>query len=210
MKGIFRYDSPVMEFFSRIADLMILNVLTLVCMVPLVTIGASLTAMHSVLLRMVREEESHVIRSYLNAFRANFKQATVLWVILAAVGAGIFLDWRIFRGKEGVPSGVLTVLLGAAGIFWCLTFLYVFPLQAKFENKTAGTLKNAFIMSVAAFPRTLGMLMVSALPLLLVWWLDAQCLPILFFFGASGPGYLSALLYSPYFKRFEPDEQSEK
>ncbi|NBI68184.1 DUF624 domain-containing protein [Pseudoflavonifractor sp. 60] len=206
MNGIFRYDSPVMEFFSRVADLMILNVITLVSMLPLVTVGAALTAMHRVLLDMVREREHHVVRSYFQTFRSNFKQATLLWGIMAAVGIGLFLDIRILRGG-GLPGAVLTVILGAASFFWYLTFLYLFPLQAHFENRMRDTLKNALLMSIAAFPRTLGILAASSLPVLLVLLLDARCLPILFFLGAVGPGYLSALLYSPYLKRFEPDEE---
>lgn len=153
MKGIFRFDSPMMQFFSCVADLMLLNAVTLLCMVPLITIGSALTAMHSVLLAMVRDQEISIVQSYWRAFQKNFKQSTILWLILAAVGGGLWLDIRIFRTVPGLFSAILRVVLGAISIFWCMIFLYIFPLQAKFENRMRETLKNAFLISIAAFPR---------------------------------------------------------
>ena len=177
MKGVFHYDSPLMRFFSRIADLMILNVIALACMAPLVTIGAALTA---------------------------------LWLIMVVLGISLRLDMRIFRAASGLPSVVLQIVLGAAAIFWYLTFLYLFPLQAKFDNRKRETLKNALLMSIAAFPRTLCMLAASAIPLLFIWYMDMRCLPLLLLLGVSGPGYLNALLYSPYFDRLNAEENEVK
>ena len=82
MGRIFDMDSPVMRFLGRLADLMILNLVTLLCCLPVVTIGASLTAMHYVLLKMVRNEESYIVRSFFKSFKQNFKQATVIWLII--------------------------------------------------------------------------------------------------------------------------------
>lgn len=210
MKGVFRYDSPVMRFFSRIADLMILNVIVLVCMLPLITIGASLTAMHSVLLSMVQNRESHIVRSYWKAFRENFKQSTILWLVMAVLGIALRVDMRICRDASGLLSVVLQIVLGAVAIFWYMAFLYLFPLRAKFENRKRETLKNALLMSIAAFPRTLCMLAASAIPFLLLWYIDMRCLPLLLLLGASGPGYLNALLYSPYFDQLDPEKKCKE
>ena len=68
MGRIFDMDSPVMRFLGRLADLMILNLVTLLCCLPVVTIGASLTAMHYVLLKMVRNEESYIVRSFFKSY----------------------------------------------------------------------------------------------------------------------------------------------
>lgn len=206
---MFRYDSPVMEWLSRVADLMLLNVITLVTMLPVVTIGAALTAMHSVLLAMVRDRGGNVVPAYFKAFRSNFKQATLLWGIMAVLGVALFLDWRISRAGGGLLGTVMTVLVEGAGLVWYLTFLYLFPLQARFENRKRETLRNALIFTVAALPRTIGMLAASALPLLLVLLAGPRSVPFLFFFGAAGPGYLCAMLYSPFFKQFEPAEEAE-
>ena len=54
MDKFFNMDGPVMRGLTRVFDLVLLNLLTVLCSIPLITIGASLAAMHSVLLKMVR------------------------------------------------------------------------------------------------------------------------------------------------------------
>ena len=77
-----------MRALSRVADLMILNFLTLVCSIPVITAGAALTALHYSCLKMVRDEDSYLIKAYFKSFRENFRQATIIWVLLLlAVGA---------------------------------------------------------------------------------------------------------------------------
>ena len=82
MGKIFDLDSPVMRFLSRMADLMILNLLMTVCCLPVFTIGAANTAMHYVMLKMVRGEEGYIVKDFFKSFKMNFKQATVIWLIM--------------------------------------------------------------------------------------------------------------------------------
>jgi len=83
--GFLSIDSPIMRFLGKIADLMIVNVLTIICSIPIFTIGPALTAAHYVCLKIVRKEEGYVIKNYFKAFKENFKQATVIWLILLAI-----------------------------------------------------------------------------------------------------------------------------
>ena len=76
MGRIFSLDSPLFSFLNKVADLILLNILTMICCLPIITIGASMTALHYVVLKMVRDEESYIVRSYFKSFRQNFKQAT--------------------------------------------------------------------------------------------------------------------------------------
>ena len=66
---LFDLDSPVMRFLSKMADLMILNILTMICCLPLFTAGAAFTALHYVCLKMVRNEEGYIAKSYFKAFK---------------------------------------------------------------------------------------------------------------------------------------------
>ena len=77
MKGIFDFNNPVMSFLSKLADLMILNVLTIICCVPIVTVGASLSSMYYVLLRLRNEETSFVTKDFFHAFRQNLRQGRI-------------------------------------------------------------------------------------------------------------------------------------
>ena len=72
---IFDLDSPLMNVLNKMADLMWLNILTLICCIPVITAGAALTSMHYVALKIVRNEESYITRSFFKSFKTNFRQA---------------------------------------------------------------------------------------------------------------------------------------
>ena len=79
---IFDLDSPLMNVLNKMADLMWLNILTLICCIPIITAGAALTSMHYVALKIVRNEESYITRNFFKSFKTNFRQATVIWLLL--------------------------------------------------------------------------------------------------------------------------------
>ena len=81
MGGIFNLDSTFMKYANKFADLMFLNMITIIFCIPIFTIGASLTAMHTMVLKIYRDEESYVIRGFFKAFKENFKQATIMWLL---------------------------------------------------------------------------------------------------------------------------------
>lgn len=157
MSRFFNLDSPLMRFLTKLADLMILNILFLITCIPVVTIGAAWTALYYVAMKMVRDEESGIIRSYLRSFRMNFKQATLLWLGVLAVAGVLVLDYAIlYRIDSPVAAAMNTgiLILGAALL---MVLQYLFPLLAKFDTSLKQTLKNACLLSIAKLPRTLLM-----------------------------------------------------
>lgn len=208
MGKLFDLDSPIMRFLSRAADLLWLNILVIVCSIPIVTVGASLTGMHYVMLKMARNEEGYITRSFFKSFKENFKQATLMWLIFLAFFIVFGLDMYMmnFSGAS-FPGWMRIALMVVAVIVFCV-YLYAFPLQSHFVNSIRGTLKNAAIMVVAAFPRTLGMIAVSIVPWVVLY-LSTALVPIVLMFGISLPAYTCALLYNPLFKKFEPEEEEK-
>ena len=95
---LFNPESRFMEALSTISDLMILNLVTLVCCLPVITIGAALTGMHYVLLKMVRREEGYIVRSYFKSFKENFLQATIIWILFLLFLGIFFLDIYLTGG----------------------------------------------------------------------------------------------------------------
>lgn len=209
---IFNADSPLMEGLSKITDLVILNLVVLVCCLPVITAGAALTGMHYVLLKMVRNEEGYIVRSYFKSFKENFLQATGMWLIFLAVGILFVLDLRLSGGAAGTAvklPAAFRYLLIAAGIYIFMIYLYAFPLLARYTNTVFGTMRNAAVLTVASFPRTIGMTVaVIALPFIV--WLFKPVLPLLVLLGISGPGYICALLYSPVFERIEANGKGKE
>ena len=79
---LFNLDSPVMVFLSKVANLMILNVLTIICCIPIFTAGAAITALYYVTIKMARGDDPYIIKGYFKSFKENFKQATIIWLIM--------------------------------------------------------------------------------------------------------------------------------
>lgn len=157
MSKFFNLDSPLMRFLTKLADLMILNLLFLASSIPVFTIGAAWTSLYYVALKMVKDEESGIIRSYFHSFKQNFRQATILWLGVLAVAAILVLDLMILSRIDSPVAAAMNAGIGIIGIFVFLVLQYLFPLLAKFDASTLQTLKNAVILAVAHLPRTLLM-----------------------------------------------------
>ena len=123
MDRLFNMDNKFFTVMGRVADLIMLNVVFLICCLPIVTIGASLTALHYVTLKMARNEESYIIRSFFKSFKQNFKQATVINLIMLAVAAILYMDLRIVGNIDGTMSQVLYIVFFAFGILYMMVFL---------------------------------------------------------------------------------------
>ena len=128
MNRFFNMDNKFFVFMGRVADLILLNILCILCCIPIVTAGASITALYYVTLKMARDEESYIIRSFFRSFKQNFKQATIINVILLLTGAVLFIDLRIAKGGSGMLYKGLFTLFIAFAIIYALILLYILSL----------------------------------------------------------------------------------
>ena len=122
MSSLFNMDSPIMRFLSRVCDIMILNILCIVFCIPIITAGASVTAMYTVTLKMVRGEESYIFKGFLKAFKENFKQSTIIWLILLVIGALLAFDFRAVNMLPAALQNVFRILVGAFITFYISIF----------------------------------------------------------------------------------------
>ncbi|MBQ3790284.1 MAG: DUF624 domain-containing protein [Lachnospiraceae bacterium] len=231
MGKFFDLDSPLMRALSRMADLIWLNILMLFSAAPalilfyftftgglpvfvvlLITwaaaliIGPALTGMHYVLLKMTRDEESYITKSFFKSFRENFRQSVLLMAIVFMVAALLAVDYYLFTtdAMGNFPAAVRIPVI-VVTLYLFLVSLWIFPLEARFVNRIPGTLKNAFLVSILAFPRTLAMAVVTVLPLVLFYFFELRMTPFFIMFGISVPAWVCALLYNKVFKRLEPE-----
>ena len=204
MGRFFDLDSPFMRVLNRVADLMILNLLMIVCCIPVITIGASVTAMHYVLLKMIRGEDGYLIRGFFKSFKENFKQATLIWLLLLVVIAVYIGDAVIFSFSGIVFPKPLVIAVAAVGVVIFLIAMYVFPLLARFENSIRNTIKNAALIAIGNLPKTILMAIFYVLPLVISYF-STYAMLFVFLFGISAPAFGAAWLYSNIFKKFEPE-----
>ena len=192
MKNLFQLDGPVMRAMSDLCTLVILNLLTMLFCVPVVTAGASLAAMHYILMQMPKQEVGHVAPEFLKQFRASLKSATVPWLLLLAACGLLYADYLVFTGK-GMPRA-LAVPAYVGFALAAMLFVWMFPLLARFDNTVSGTYRNSLILTVSSLPRTLGMVFFWAvIPFVLTQ--SLRLLPLAFLVGLTLPGYFSMLLY---------------
>lgn len=208
MGKLFDLDSPIMNFLGKLADLIILNILAFICCIPIVTAGASMTALYYVCLKMVRNNEGYIMKSFFKSFKQNFRQATIIWLIWLGVMLVFVGDMLIFT-KSGLvfPAWIKVVFLAVVFLSFFAT-MHVFPILSRFENTVGNTYKNSLLMGVLAFPKTILMMVVWLVPSFLTLYVPPMT-PIALCLGISGPAYISAMLFNGTFKRFEPKDENE-
>lgn len=219
MKKAFDFEGPVFIFLSKVADLIWLNCLFLICSIPLFTIGASITAMYYVTLKMVKDEEGYVTKSFFKSFKDNFKQATAIWLIVLLVGTILFMDFKIVTnsGFAGVvPNAIIGRVVGIAtilvSVFFVFVCIYVFPILAKFDNSIKNTIKNAFLMSIRHLPFSVLLIMIHIAPVILMYASPKFYIIVFIMFSlvAICSSKLLSRIFDMYIPVEEPGEKDEE
>ena len=198
MGKLFDYEHPFLRLLSKISDLFVLNLMTLVLCLPIVTIGASITAAHYTALKL-RRGESYVMQSFWKSFKENFKQSTIIWMIFALFLVVEYLAFITLSNGTSETDLTMQGVIVATGVFGVCFMLWVFPLQSKFMNKIWKTIYTSFVMTFKHIIRTVLLLALFILPFLL----PAEGFPVILLFGFSVPIYLSAIIYNKPFEKME-------
>lgn len=147
------YDSPFGQLLLKLCYACYLNLLWFICCIPIFTIGASTTALYYTTLKIVREEDRSLTRMFFRSFRENFRQSTVLWLILFAIGLLLagdgYIVYHLRASSTGVPAVMWTLILAlliAAAVAYVIVLFFVFPLVATVSNTNWAMLKNSFFI----------------------------------------------------------------
>lgn len=212
MRNFFNMDNGFFRVLGRIADLMILNILFIVCCIPVVTIGPALTGMYYVTLKMAVNEEGYIARGFFKSFRQNLRQGIILWLILLLIGIVLFMDILILRNAAGTFYNVMRVLILATSLVYMMVMIYVFPTLARFENSIRATLKNSLLMSILDFPRTFVMLVIT-IGSVLITFLNGYTLwyglLVWIMLGFALVAFANSFFLAKIFKKYMPAEEPE-
>ena len=190
---------------EKVGDFLLVNLLFVVCSLPVVTIGASATAMYYVLGR-IRRQEGTVTKDFFRSFRENFRQASLYWGVLLLVAFALYWNFRLISGWTGTLYSVMMVSLILVSWFAVSWGSLVFPLLSRFDSTSAVTARNAGILVLAVPLRTLAAAAINALPVVLAVFLPgvfalAAVLWLFCLFSAGACGILCLL--SPVFTQLE-------
>lgn len=205
MERLFGSDSVLFRVLEKSADFVILNLLWVICCIPIVTIGASTTALYYVMLKMARNEESHVAKMFFRAFRQNLKQGCILTIIFIAAGLLLYVDvTHIFSWQSDVKTLLLGIFVGII-VAALVIVSYAFPLLAQFENTIANTIKNAFMMGIANLPYTIVILVLNMIPVIVLVvfpYIFYAILPFWLLFGIAAISFLNSKMLKSIFEKY--------
>ena len=201
MGSIFNPDSKFTHYTNKFSDLITLNLWFVLTSLPLITIGASATAMHYVLLRIYRDDlEYSITKNYFRAFRENFRQATTIWIIYVVFGAILFADLFFMTNP-----GFLKILVTIVSILLVLSLSWVFVLQSRYANPIYATIRNAVVFSIMHPIDTVLMCALMLLPMLLLI-SKPSTIPIMVICGYTLCGIVRTAIYNRIIIRHESAE----
>lgn len=199
--GIFAVDGKFARFLNCLGNLIVLNILTIICSIPIVTFGASMTALYTMTMRIVRKEEGNLFKGYFQAFKDNFKQATVIWLTGGGIMAFMAFDIWLLRSVSGSFGLVYRALLFVIILVFAMVLIHAFAVLARFENTTKNTVKNAVLFCVGRLPLAILMLAVTLIPLALLT-VSYRFFSVDFLIGIAGPAYLTSVYFTDLFERY--------
>ena len=205
MGGLFHPDGAFARYGAKLWDMMWLNLLTVVCSLPVFTAGAAMTAMHYVLLKIFRDEERAITAAFFKAFRGNFKQSTVIGILFAVAAYLLVLSAGIaYALSMGWLRYLLIAVLAVVVCAWNWSFVF----QSRYRNTISGTVRYS-LLALAAHPvRSVVMLALFAVPIAAVLAAPRNLILVLLI-GFTLPGFVQVCLYHPVLRKLETAKETD-
>lgn len=205
-----RLKSSFRRFMFAMADLLMLNLLTLLCSLPIITIGPSLCALFSITLKIARDEPAETLREFFRAFKSNFRNGLILGLIALFAAAVIFADGVYAFSVEGAAKVLFCIVTGIVLAVWMTFVCYVFALQARYDNTVMAQIRNAFMLAFVSPGKTVLMWLILAAPVLLFLLLPQYVVVYIgvlwLLFGVSLPALGISAVLRDIFERFDEAE----
>lgn len=198
-------DNPFFEAMGRLGDIILVNLLVLLCSLPIVTIGASVSAMYGVFLRMAEGTEGRIGVTFFRYFRKGLKRNIVVWGAMLVAGVLLVFDMFFlgYVGMEGVWK-VVGVVTGCLILIWELLFAWVFAFLADWDGTVREGVAAAMRMAILHLPATLIMVVFNNILLICLWmgvFYLAAVVPIYLVVGFGLTGYVNGWFLKKYLGR---------
>ena len=202
-------DSPVMNLITTISELVVLDILCIICSIPIITFGAANSAKYYVAMKKLRGEDCGTIKPFFQAFFRNFKQATIVWIIMLVAIGIIVYDWLwIFNTGWAETPTIYKVGVIVFSVVALLMTITLFPTIARYEMKTTEVFKASLIFVIIKFiPLILIALLMVGSVIAAIWY--AQWLPLIYVFCSTTITYFLCLVFIKQFDKLEKN-QAEK
>lgn len=203
MDRIFNPDNGVFRALGKLIDCLWLSIIFILTCIPIFTIGAAMSSLYYTVQKVIRHDRGYIASEYFASFKNNFKQSTIIWLILLVSNLILFADIKILQelNRQGNEMGKAYIFFQVLMVLEIVWGLYIFPYMARFENKTKNILKNAAIMAVLHLPKTLLLVLLTV-----VFGLICFIIPIAIFLVPALHSWLGNLILESIFRKYMSDE----
>ena len=203
MDQIFNVDNKFFRGISKIIDCVWLSILWAICCIPVFTAGAATTALYYAVNKAIKNDRGYATSEFFAAFKSNFKQSTVIWLIFLVLYIWLGVDYLVMRAyaEAGAAIGSMSVIFLVFGMLVTMWGFYVFPYIARFENSTKNILKNTALIAISNVPWTL-LLMV----LFFVMWIALYFVTPIVFLMPVLYNMMKNIILEKVFKRYMTPE----
>lgn len=201
--GIFSMDGIFYKVGTLIFDMFFLNLLWFVFSLPIVTMGASTTALFYVCGKKVRGEEGYIFRDFWKSFKMNFKQSTIVWLLFLLVAFILIVDFKNIS-IMGSMARYFSIMLFVISFESFITYLYVFPILSKFYIKTTRLIKTSFFMANKHLLTTIGCILIAIAAFYIFY-----KFPFFMFFMFASYAYVASFLFKRVFDKYAPEDEQE-
>ena len=180
MRNLLNYDGPVLRFLTKVVYSVWLNILWFVCCIPIFTIGASTTALCYCTGKIARDEEGYITKAFFSSFKDGFFKSTIIGLIMTVLGVVISVDAYVMYHLcfTSVFWTLISAILVVASIAYIIVLLWVFQLNAHFENTIINMLKNSIMLGMRFIFCTVLMAAVFVIMAYLIYYV---CTPLIIF-----------------------------
>ena len=199
-------DSPIGKAVLHFFTLCGLNIVWLLCCLPVITAGPAITALHAAIGALEDEDDLPVFRTFFLTFRQKWKQTGLLWLVVLVLAVCGALGLRILSFWEGTARTIGIAVFCIPLMVAAMTAAYMFPILARFEEKTIPLLSDSLLIALAYFPKTLLILFLNALPFFILVFFPSFIAAALFVWVPIGFAFSALLIWriqKPIFESLE-------
>lgn len=199
-------NNPIYEFLSSLCEFVVLNILFIICCLPIFTIGAAITALYQITMKEARKEHGYVVGNYLKYFKENFICSTKIWLLYLFCGLILLFNMGFWNALETIFGSVVFGIMIAASLILSILIIYSFPLLARFKNTTSQTIKNSLFIAFHHYKCTLALIFIylAVIGTLLI---VPKSKVFMLLLGFSFIAYCNSLLLVNVLKKYEAFEK---
>lgn len=202
-RNIFGFDGSFINICDKIFDVMALGFLWILCSIPIVTIGASTSALYYAMVKCVKKGNGYIAREFFRSFGTNLVPGCFIWILVVAASFAMQLNIGILMKKTDSYVGLFFICVYALTSVWIVTFAcYVFPALSRFDMSSGWLIKLAMYMTVRYFGTTIALLLILVCAGAIIW-----RFPILVIFAPGPVIFLMSEFLERVLKKHEPDSR---